>query len=118
MSKIKSPWKWWQNKLKNPEIVITSDQDRASTITQSSLIVQHSLNSNQSEEIASTTSIISKPYVLKDINQDTSSTIVNNAESNVKTASSSLSMRVPESKSPETNNIRFSGIKVKPNKQH
>lgn len=136
----KSSWKWWQNKpQKTPDISITSDnRNEVASIAQSSLIVQHSIYSKESEDITSTTSIKSKPWVQSPVvnveNEDTTSTIVNNVESNVKSStlkatpsSSSFLQAVPSitsstvpvynyqpdpTKSKSSDTVLFSGIKV------
>jgi hypothetical protein len=85
----KKSWRWWQNNTtntstttKSPDIVICSEElkdeddqvesnkiDYSSSIAQSSLVVHHSIHSKESEDIASTTSIKSKPWVSKKLKQ-------------------------------------------------
>lgn len=88
----KKSWRWWQNNTtnmsttttKSPDIVICSEElddeddqvesnkiDGSSSIAQSSLVVHHSIHSKESEDIASTTSIKSKPWVSKKLKQPT-----------------------------------------------
>lgn len=87
----KKSWRWWQNNTtntstatKSPDIVICSEElddeddqvesnkiDGSSSIAQSSLVVHHSIHSKESEDIASTTSIKSKPWVSKKLMQPT-----------------------------------------------
>lgn len=121
----KSAWKWWQKKNSDNNINIMEHQEEVASIAQSSLIVQHSV---YSEDITSTASIKSKPWAPTIDNEDTS-TIVNHVESNVKSstlrASNSSAVNPPSISSstvpvynfqPEptrSDSILFSGIKVK-----
>jgi hypothetical protein len=75
----KSSWRWWQHNSsdhnnKSPESDNNDDQvleeedtvgkqDCSLSIAQSSLLVHRSIHSKESEDINSTTSIISKPWV-------------------------------------------------------
>ncbi|KAI8639894.1 hypothetical protein BD408DRAFT_420713 [Parasitella parasitica] len=80
----KKSWKWWQNSAnstaKPPANVICSEElegdqigncglDYSSSIAQSSLLVHHSIHSKESEDIASTASIKSKPWASKTLKQ-------------------------------------------------
>lgn len=59
----KTTWKWWQsNKQMNLSMDISDEND---SITPSSLVPQRSIHSRESEDIASTTSIKSKPWVFR-----------------------------------------------------
>lgn len=107
----KKSWKWWQSNAntppltptsKSPEIVICAkdkekdnynddgdDDDQAgnnkldcsSSIAQSSLMVHYSIHSKESEDIASTTSIKSKPWVSKKLKQPTRTAATNSSKS-------------------------------------
>ncbi|KAL9557054.1 hypothetical protein MBANPS3_001580 [Mucor bainieri] len=94
-TEAKKGWKWWQNSAtpsnstasdKSPDIVICAKEelkdedddqtdgnkmDCSSSIAQSSLVVHHSIHSKESEDIASTASIKSKPWVSKKLKQPT-----------------------------------------------
>ncbi|CAO0797565.1 unnamed protein product [Mucor circinelloides] len=92
-TEAKKSWRWWQNNTTNTpstpnksfDIVICSEElkdedddqidsnklDCSSSIAQSSLVVHHSIHSKESEDIASTTSIKSKPWVSKKLKQPT-----------------------------------------------
>ncbi|CEP16522.1 hypothetical protein [Parasitella parasitica] len=82
----KRSWKWWQNSTnstaKSPSNMICSRElegdhikhhglDCSSSIAQSSLVVHHSVHSKESEDIASTASIKSKPWVSRKLKQST-----------------------------------------------
>lgn len=97
-TEAKKSWRWWQNNTaatnsttsdKSPDIVICAEElkdedededddqidnskmDCSSSIAQSSLVVHHSIHSKESEDIESTTSIKSKPWVSKKLKQPT-----------------------------------------------
>ncbi|KAF1802828.1 hypothetical protein V8B55DRAFT_1483497 [Mucor lusitanicus] len=93
-TEAKKSWRWWQSNTatanpttsdKSPDIVICAEElkdedddqidgnkmDCSSSIAQSSLVVHHSIHSKESEDIASTTSIKSKPWVSKKLKQPT-----------------------------------------------
>ncbi|KAK4514563.1 40S ribosomal protein S25 [Mucor velutinosus] len=145
--KAKKSWRWWQNNAattnsttldKSPDVVVRAEELRdededqidsnklncSSSIAQSSLVVHHSIHSKESEDIASTTSIKSKPWVSKklrpptatgqDDDEDDQNTLgttqsINKIESNstkikenYKTASSSSLMNATPSISSST----------------
>ncbi|GAN09641.1 hypothetical protein MAM1_0280d09172 [Mucor ambiguus] len=93
-TEAKKSWRWWQNSTatsnsttsdKFSDIVICAEElkdeddnqnednkmDCSSSIAQSSLVVHHSIHSKESEDIASTTSIKSKPWISKKLKQPT-----------------------------------------------
>lgn len=95
----KGGWKWWQSPSKSNE----EYHDYVSSIAPSSLIVQHSIHSKESD-ILSTTSIKSKPWISQKAKTSISPTQEESIKSDTNrltTPASSLLMNVP-SKSSST----------------
>lgn len=125
-TEAKKSWRWWQNNTtnttstpnKSSDIVICSEElkdedddqidsnklDCSSSIAQSSLVVHHSIHSKESEDIASTTSIKSKPWVSKKLKQPTI-TSQDDDEDDQNTLGTTQS----------TNNIESNSTKIKDN---
>ncbi|KAI8095554.1 hypothetical protein BDF21DRAFT_393871 [Thamnidium elegans] len=96
----KGGWKWWQSPSKSTEV---EDLDYVSSIAPSSLIVQHSIHSKESD-ILSTTSIKSKPWISQKAKTSISPTqeeSIKSEKNRLTTPASSLLMNVP-SKSSST----------------
>lgn len=84
----KSSWRWWQsNNNKSAEMVRAANNkdeevdnnnnnshDCNSSIAQSSLVVQHSIHSRESDDVLSTTSIKSKPWISQKLKSAAAST--------------------------------------------
>ncbi|GAA5802758.1 Mitochondrial inner membrane m-AAA protease component [Helicostylum pulchrum] len=100
MEDLLGGWKWWQSPSKSNEVEYF---DYVSSIAPSSLIVQHSIHSKESD-ILSTTSIKSKPWISQKAKTSISPTqeeSIKSDKNRLATPASSLLMNVP-SKSSST----------------